>query len=187
MTFITNETSVFAVISTRNLRMKVTIFSRPIHSGKTSALLEWCAKQPKGSVAGILAPDVDGRRQFRDIASAEQWPVQLLADCEKAAAASSEHGLLTVGRYFFSGSAFRRASDALVTAAGAKPSWLIIDEVGKLELLEQGFASALQAILAAEVQPANLLLAVREGLVDEVIAAFNLRKFDIAVCTEMPP
>lgn len=167
--------------------MKVLIFSRPIHSGKTSALLEWCAKQPKGAVAGVVAPDVDGRRCFRDLASAEEWPVQLLIDSERAEAARSEHGMLTVGRYFFSGSAFRRASDLLIAAAAAGPAWLVVDEIGKLELVEQGFANALQTILASEKQPANLLLAVREGLVDEVIAVFSLRRFSVTVCADMPP
>lgn len=167
--------------------MKVTIFSRPVHSGKTTALSEWCSRQPKGSIAGILAPDLEGRRHFCDIGTGTQFAAQLLTDAERDAASASEHGLLAVGRYFFAGSAFARASDLLLAAAKAEPAWLVIDEIGKLELLDQGFAPALKVILAADKQPSRLLLAVREGLVDDVIAAFGLRKFGCDVRTDLPP
>ncbi len=50
---------------------EVYIFSQPIRSGKTSTLLEWTQSQTQGSVAGILAPDIDNQRWLLDISTSE--------------------------------------------------------------------------------------------------------------------
>ena len=43
--------------------MSIIIFSRPVHSGKTTELMQWCEQVSiKQNVAGILMPDIDGSR-----------------------------------------------------------------------------------------------------------------------------
>jgi hypothetical protein len=216
--------------------MRVLIFSRPVHTGKTMALEAWCAARAAAgdTVAGVLAPDVAGVRHFHVLASGELFAAQLSpaereragavepaapavpmaaavpaatgagsAPAAAAAAADAAAAGLTsdavdprvvaVGRYAFWRSAFERAADALRDAAAAAPppAWLVIDEIGKLELRGEGFAAALRAVLALPPasQPGTLVLAVREGLVDDVVAAFALKsgREGPAVCSDLPP
>ena len=62
------------------------------------------------------------------------------------------------------------------------PEWLIIDEVGKLELKEKGFYSAVKKIIDQyqnKQTAANVLLVVRDSLCDKVISFFKINKYTI--------
>jgi len=69
----------------------------------------------------------------------------------------------------------------LIHAWASKPGWLVIDELGKLELKGQGFFPAVKKIIAAmQQQPGtNILIVVREGLVDEIARLFQLKNFSV--------
>ena len=58
--------------------MSIIIFSKPVHSGKTTALLEWSKEQK--NIAGILMPDMDGERKMFDIRTNEIFD----AECKNA-------------------------------------------------------------------------------------------------------
>lgn len=135
-----------------------------IHSGKTTALLRWTEK--RNDVSGILSPVIKGRRMFMDIATKEIFEME----------ASDDADVLEVGRYKFSRSSFERASEILLSAIDKK-GWLIIDEVGPLELKKQGFYKALHSILDSISNEQNRVLIVRSSKLQEVIDIFHLQGF----------
>ncbi len=149
--------------------MSIYIFSRPIHSGKTTELLTWCNDQQ--SIAGILMPDIDGSRKIYNIETKEVLDIQCI-DLE-----SNKAPLTTVGRFNFYTEAFEKANALLLEAIGKKPTWLIIDEAGKLELDRKGFYPALESIIEFyknNASQGNLLIAVRESLCVAVISFFEI-------------
>jgi len=149
--------------------MGIYIFSRPIHSGKTTGLLNWCNEQE--NVAGILMPDIDGRRKIYDINTKEIFDIECI-DPD-----NSTEPLTTVGRFNFYTSAFEKANAILINALSNNPGWLVIDEAGKLELDGKGFYPALATFINlynSNTAKGNLLITVRDSLCDEVISFFKI-------------
>jgi nucleoside-triphosphatase THEP1 len=149
--------------------MRIHLLSGPIRSGKTTRLRRWAAGRP--DVAGLLMPtDAHGRRSFLDLGSNLQWP---------ASARPGQWPVVSIGRFHFAPAAFDWANAALRGAAETAPAWLVIDEIGPLELRGAGLAPALEALLAAPKQPANLVLVVRAALVEKVTEHFGLGRWSI--------
>lgn len=138
------------------------IYSAPIHSGKTTALVNWISN--KKDVGGILSPVVDGQRVFMNVADKETFSMLAVPDESKT---------IEVGRYRFSFSAFEKASETIIDAA-KNYSILIIDEIGPLELRGEGFASTLKSVLAHNYN-SIVILTVRDFLVNDVKDYFNIQ------------
>jgi nucleoside-triphosphatase THEP1 len=154
--------------------MSIYIFSRPVHSGKTTELQEWCAKQ--NNTCGILMPDINGSRKVYDIANRE------IFDIECSDAATTKAPLVSIGRFHFYTKAFEKANSILLHALSQQPGWLVIDEAGKLELAEKGFYPSIKEAVAMyhdEGSIGNLLITVRESLCSEVISFFNIKNYTI--------
>ena len=154
--------------------MRIYIFSRPIHSGKTAALRQWCNQQE--NIAGVLMPDINGCRKILDINSRE------IFDIECTDAANTNEPLTTVGRFHFYTAAFKKANSILINSMAQNPCWLVIDEVGKLELEGKGFFNAIIKAMSFynDIQTGgNLLMTVRESLCDEVISFFNIKNYKV--------
>lgn len=143
-------------------RRRVFILTRPVRTGKTGSLISWSEKH--SNIYGILTPVIDGRRLFMDVHTRRQLPME---------AAAGETDTLTVGRYLFSRQAFEEARQ-IIRGAIARPGWLVIDEVGPLELRGEGFAAVLREALERQPEEQTILLVVREGLVEQVREAFGL-------------
>jgi len=148
---------------------EVYIFSRPIRSGKTSTLLEWSKTKAHGSVAGILAPDIDGQRWLQDLSTGENR--LLSADIE-----TDEQRIIQIGRYRFNQTAFHWAQRVLRSGFEQVPEWLVFDEIGYLELQGQGLEPAVRRILNwnKRIAATKLLWVVREELLDEVLEYYGL-------------
>lgn len=149
--------------------MSIILFSRPIHSGKTTELLQWCNGQ-KG-VAGILMPDMDGVRHVLDIRTNETFRIQ----CPDPL--NSTEPLTTVGKFHFYTHAFERANTLLGVILEQQHDWIVIDEAGKLELESKGFYPSLRKAVERYLDPeqrGTLLITVRESLCNEVICFFGL-------------
>lgn len=144
-------------------RNNILIFTGPVQSGKTTSLLQW--SEGRDDVFGILTPVVDGKRVFMDAKSRQQFQMEL----EYGEGDSS----IMIGRFIFSKQAFNRAVHVLHDAIG-KPGWLIIDEIGPLELRDEGFAEALRHLLKSKREGQQILLVVREGLVEKVREWFGI-------------
>lgn len=153
---------------------QIFIFTGPIRSGKTTALTRWAAAV---AAKGILTPDNEtGRRMLHCLSSNRQLALELPAYTE-------EDGI-SVGRFFFSRKAFGAGQQQLLRDMEEDPPWLLIDEVGKLELQRsEGFEPALSHILQryqSGLMQGRLLLVVRDSLLEEALRYYNLQGCTIA-------
>jgi len=146
------------------------IFTDAIHTGKTTVLQNWIRdKQIKAG--GILTPDRDEKRWIYDISRDEWHTLQV----EKG------HPLpdsVVIGKFRFSRSGFKLAQQILLRSAQEDPDWVIVDEVGMLELHRKtGLEPSLSEIIniyKSGQQKGNLLLVIRNYLVEETINMFGL-------------
>ncbi len=138
------------------------ILSKPVHSGKTSSIVEWASD--KNNVFGIITPVIDGKRMFMDAYSKNKFDME---------ATGSDEETLEIGRFIFSKNAFDKAS-GIITSAIDEPGWVIVDEVGPLELKQQGFHQALIKLL--ESRNGKILLVIREkqDFLNRVISFFQI-------------
>lgn len=136
------------------------ILTGPVRSGKTSSLIKWTAGK---EVYGILTPDKDGRRVFMNARTKEIFDME---------ASPRETDTFTIGRFIFSKTNFDKAIQ-IIRRAIHNNGWLIIDEIGPLELKSQGFHDVLTETLSQRKE--KILLVVREGLIDQVQEHFGFR------------
>ncbi len=154
--------------------MSIIIFSGPIHSGKTTALLQWCNRQK--NIYGILMPDINGSRKILDINTKEVFDIEC-TDLE-----NTKEPVTTIGKFNFYTAAFKRGNSILINALTNNPDWLIIDEAGKLELDGKGFYDALSKITGVYLNKknkSNLLITVRDSLCEEVILFLKLKEYRV--------
>ncbi|MCK4514960.1 MAG: hypothetical protein KAU31_06860 [Spirochaetaceae bacterium] len=157
---------------------RVYLVTGPVQTGKTTRLRAWCDE--RSDVDGILAPVVDGRRHLLHIRSGA---IRNLEDVSGGAAK------VTVRRYTFNADVFAWARNCLLGAASdpgqginAQPRWIIVDEVGPLELSGGGLEPAVSALLGLVLNNplqvgGNLLrvvLVIREHLVDDALKHFGV-------------
>jgi len=104
----------------------ICILTAPIQSGKTTSLINWSAV--RNDLYGILTPVVGGKRVFMNAQTKEQFPME----------ATGEEETLAVGRFEFSKTGFDKAIQ-IIRDAMTKEGWLLIDEIGPLEIKGEGF------------------------------------------------
>jgi nucleoside-triphosphatase THEP1/ABC-type thiamin/hydroxymethylpyrimidine transport system permease subunit len=157
----------FAAASTKTSQVSndkgevlIYILTGPKGVGKTESILTWSLEQP--NVFGILSPVVDGKRVFRDIHAKEIFKME----------AEEGEETIVVGRYTFSKTGFDKAKEILYENIN-REGWLVIDEVGPLELRGEGFYGVLKDVL--ERRKDRTLLIVREGLTEKVREFFSIR------------
>lgn len=149
--------------------MSIFIFSQPIRSGKTTMLMCWCNQQE--NVYGILMPDIQGRRMMFDIAAKNMFPAQCMDS-------HTDQALVTIGKYTFFDDAFKKANVILLEALQLKPKWLVIDEIGNLEMDGKGFYNSAKPIIEDyQSNDKNLLLTVRDSLISKVVSFFNISHY----------
>jgi nucleoside-triphosphatase len=154
--------------------MSIYIFSRPIHSGKTTELLQWSNRQ--NNIAGILMPDIDGSRKFFNLDTKEIFA----AECEDIK--NQKLSITPIGKFNFYTDAFKKANAILIQALSQNPRWLVIDEVGKLEITGKGFyISVVEAVkmYSDKDKTGHLLITVRDSLLEEVIACFSIKNYKL--------
>ena len=146
------------------------ILTAPIQSGKTTTLISWSAN--RNDVHGILTPVIGGKRVFMDAQTKEQFPMEVTGDEET----------LVVGRFVFSKAGFDKAIQIIRNAIN-KEGWLVIDEIGPLELKGEGFCDILKEVLFQRND--KLLLVVREGLVQQVKKYFSISTATVTGINEL--
>jgi nucleoside-triphosphatase THEP1 len=139
------------------------ILTGPVQTGKTTSLVKRTEK--RNDVYGILTPVVDGKRMFMNVQARQLFDME---------AAPEEIGVLVIGRFIFSNKSFDKARQIIHDAIG-KEGWLVIDEIGPLELKGEGFSAILKEALAGQHEKQKILLVVREGLIDKVKESFKLK------------
>jgi nucleoside-triphosphatase THEP1 len=141
---------------------QVFILTGQIQTGKTTSLVNWSAK--RNDVFGILTPVVHGKRVFMNVNTQEQFPME---------ANENETGVLYIGKFAFSKTSFDNAQQ-IIREATDKRGWLVIDEIGPLELKGEGFYNVLKEILQYNPTEQKILLVVRETMIEKVKELFEL-------------
>jgi nucleoside-triphosphatase THEP1 len=143
---------------------QIYILAGAVHSGKTTALQAFC--KTKADAGGILSPVIEGSRWFQDVYSGVIFAMEAEADDD----------VFTIGKYKFNKSAFERAAGIIRNSF--ETEWLIIDEIGPLELQGEGFSAVIKEALASQ-QVQNLLVVVRETVLNEVIKHFRISDYKV--------
>lgn len=132
-------------------------------------MIKWIESMPKGSVAGVIAPDENDSRWIEDISTGERH--MLTADIN-----TPDARIIEIGRFRFDQASFRWAHRVLRAGFEAVPEWLVFDEIGYLELQGQGLEPAVRRILNwnRRIASTKLLWVVRSELVPEVIEYYGL-------------
>ncbi len=144
-------------------KRNIYILTAEIHEGKTSTLLNWTKK--RNDVYGILSPKVDEQRVFQNIETGEEFDME---------AREQEKNILEIGRFKFSQHAFDKAVEIIRNASTKEKGWLVIDEIGPLELHQKGFHDVLTEILFNNTVVLNLLLVVRKPMLANVLKFYSL-------------
>jgi nucleoside-triphosphatase THEP1 len=142
----------------------VYMLTAPIQTGKTTSLINW--SKEINDVYGILTPVADGKRVFMNANTKEQWPME----------ANGSEETVVVGRFIFSKAGFEKAIKEIRDGI-AKEGWLIIDEIGPLELRGEGFSEILKEAVSQKKN--KIILVVREGLAEQVVEVFGITDFFI--------
>ena len=152
-----------------NNQVNIIVVKGEVNIGKTSYLKSWILD--KKNVEGILTPKIDNARYFQNIKSNEYFKMESDGD---------NYDCLLIGKYKFSKRAFAKAEEIILDATKNEPNFLIIDEIGPLELNRSGFHNCLVNVLETITYKTKLILVIRNGLVDKVSAHFNLNNFSIS-------
>jgi len=145
-------------------KRKIYIVSGLVQSGKTTRLFEFVKKQ--NSIDGILAPIVNGKRKLIHIYSNEMKELEV---------AEADSSTISVGKYHFLKETFDWANKKLIESFNSKPEWLVVDEVGKLELNNEGLHSAINNILNSNTE-IKIILVIRKCLVEQVLEKYKIEK-----------
>jgi nucleoside-triphosphatase THEP1 len=152
-------------------KANIHLFSGPIQTGKTTRLTKWIDN--KDNVAGILQPVINGKRHIKNISTGE---IRLLESQDKT------DETVIIGNYRFNPDVFKWAQKELLNSYYKFPDWLIIDEVGKLELKGEGLEPVVTRILTDENEKKiNILLVIRDYLLKQFLEKFSLKKDDIHI------
>lgn len=149
---------------------KIHIFNQPIRTGKTTLLLNWVKSQK--SIGGILMPDIEGKRKIYDIHRGIYHDMELDEN-------NNDLFVIQVGKFKFSGEVFELSKEVLRREMELSPEWLVVDEVGKLEIEQNsGFEPMISTLIEhykQEETQGNLLLVIRDSLLAK---AFDLYALD---------
>ena len=145
-----------------SVNKQIVILSAPVQTGKTTSLVKW--SEGKTDVYGILTPVVDGKRMFMDAQTRQLFLME---------AKEGEVETLSVGRFVFSKTNFNRAMQ-IIRDAMHKEGWLVIDEIGPMELRGEGFHDILKEVLASRKQKILLVVREKDNIADKVKEYFRI-------------
>ena len=146
----------------------VFVLTGPIGSGKTTRLIDWASG--KNELKGIATPVVRGKRMFFDFNTQAVFPMEASGDTER---------VLEIGRFRFSRKAFDEAISILEKSSLTGCKYLVIDEIGPLELKGEGFHKILKKILNNDKRNFNLVLVIREGIFQDVLAHYYISDYKL--------
>jgi nucleoside-triphosphatase THEP1 len=150
------------------MKNKIYIYSDAIQTGKTTRVLTWV--NDKENVFGILTPDIADKRKLYNIAERQLLTFEVEPNTKEE--------VEVIGKFTFLKSVFQKAQQILKDALYQKADWLIIDEIGKLELEGKGLEPTLTTVLYnfSEQSPkTKILLIIRDTLLEKAIERYNLQ------------
>ena len=143
------------------LAENIFIFSDQIGAGKTTILKTWTQNKP--TVTGFLSVKIDGKRFFENLETGEKRPMEI------------ENSDLKIGKFSFDPEVFLWAEKEFLKQYQSDKEWLIIDEIGPLEIRKnQGFhALILKIIQENPASKPKIIFVVRDFMVAEFIDKYK--------------
>ncbi len=150
----------------KNEKRRIVILSGPVHSGNSGALMQWIDGK---SVTGFITPTFNNIKLLYNIETGENSNYEMNTSGDSS---------IEVGKYQLCKESFEIAN-TIVRNAIQQPNkrWLVVDEIGKLELKEEGHHSLILKLLAHWNN--SLLFVVRDYLLEQVIREYDLKDAEI--------
>ena len=148
---------------------KIVIVCGEINIGKTTALQQWLSTNHHFKITGFLTPKTLRERMFLKIDS--NTYLKMLAE-------ENELETLNIGKYKFSLSSFNDIANYTLKSLTSKPDFVVMDEIGPLELKGLGFHELLKSLLSSD---SNLILVIRNTLLEEIIQHYHLYKYELEI------
>ncbi len=151
---------------------KIYLLCGPVRTGKTTRIMDWSSSSE--NVDGITAPVYLNQKHMFNLKTGVMKNLENVSEC-------AEDKIITVGTYKFNPEVFEWGRKKLKQAASTVDlKWLVIDEIGLLELDGRGLEPEVTRILNNRNNyKFNILLIVRESLVDDVMKKYNFTSDDI--------
>lgn len=150
------------------MNKKINIVTGKIHSGKITRLFTF--KNSLESVDGILAPIINDRRMLYHISSRTMKEFEVDVGTEN---------IIDIGKYHFLENSFNWANKKLIESYLKIPDYLIIDEIGKLELIGKGLNESFKYVIEDKLNlKTKIVIVVRDSLLNEVIEFYELFQED---------
>lgn len=155
------------------------ILADNVRSGKTSALKEWASTWD--IVKGILCPiDTDSRKYLYHIETEHRFPLEV---------DFANENTISVGKFHFLTDSFKIANYLLIKSFDDDDfEFLVLDELGKLELQNKGIHQAAEYIIGnyKSSDDKNLLLVVRTALVKDILSHYQITNFQLVAKESLP-
>ncbi len=148
--------------------MTIYIYSGKVQQGKSGKLLKLIRNRK--DVAGLLTPEKNGVKMIYHISSRSWHPFQLMEETESS---------LRIGRFVLSQEGFDKARHIIAETRMGNRRWVIIDEVGHLELKGKGLEPEIGNTIRFFEEKAgerNLVLVVRESLLNKVTEHYHINE-----------
>lgn len=147
---------------------KVIFFTGPVQTGKTTTLYSLVKKRT--DIGGFLTPDMDALRYLYDIRQRQYFSFQTHV----------EGDTIEVGRFSFLRTAFSRMEQIVERDLNSHCAYIIIDELGKLELQKKGLYALAQYLVSRlkEIDK-KIIFVVREQLIQEMADLLELQDHGI--------
>ncbi|MEM9687450.1 MAG: nucleoside-triphosphatase [Bacteroidota bacterium] len=147
------------------------ILTGDIRTGKTTALHQWALR--RDDVDGILSPDYHDKRCFVKLRSQQRFALEVKNPSESET-------VIRVGRFHFLKNAFTEANSYILSIWKKRTyRYLIIDELGKLELKNTGLHHAAKTVIKTHEsdEQHHIVLVVRSSLLHEILAHYTITRF----------
>lgn len=156
--------------------MMIVLLTGEVHSGKSNALLQLMDKK---QIFGLINPvDQQGKKYFLPASTPSAFPME--------SDDPAEFGI-SVGKYRFSAGAFERANRELIDEWKGASGVFVFDEVGKLELREEGLFHAIQFILSnPNPKVKTLIFVVRDYLLESASEKFGWQNATVIYKEDVP-
>ncbi|MEG8990277.1 nucleoside-triphosphatase [Ignavibacteria bacterium 4148-Me] len=144
------------------MKNRIYIITGLSKTGKTTRLMSWVSSQK--NIDGILQPVIEDKRFFYHISSRTLF--QLESD--------NDYNTIKVGKYKFRLEAFNWANEKLNNCIGKNLEWIVVDEIGLLEINGEGLNSSVKNLLSSTSNE-KIIFVIRETLLQQ---ALNYYKID---------
>ena len=146
---------------------RIIILSDAIRTGKTSALASWL--ENVHSKAGFICPDIENSRKLLNLQTGIYHDFELKVKTDDCT---------SIGKFHFSNQVIQQTCLETLEASQKGFQFLVLDEIGKLEIeSDLGFFPILHQLFASYKQAGNgyLIVVIRDSLLQKAIEKFNLQ------------